>query len=92
MPSLDWNKVFEISWRILVFIVTIAIIVIVIVTTNWNRWEGGAAWQRTKDAYLEADLTPVTSKVAAGWGLCGRAHTNDEFVTAAPAEMARLRG
>jgi membrane fusion protein (multidrug efflux system) len=62
MPSLDWNKVFEFSWRILVFIVTIAIIVIV--TTNWNRWEGGAGWQRTNDAYLESDLTPVTSKVA----------------------------
>jgi membrane fusion protein, multidrug efflux system len=62
MPSFDWNKVFEFSWRILVFIVTIAIIVIV--TTNWNRWEGGAGWQRTNDAYLESDLTPVTSKVA----------------------------
>ncbi|MGA2191659.1 MAG: biotin/lipoyl-binding protein, partial [Steroidobacteraceae bacterium] len=35
-----------------------------IVTTNWNRWEGGAGWQRTNDAYLESDLTPVTSKVA----------------------------
>src|ERR1700732_2062265 len=58
MPSVDWNKVFEFSWRILVFIVTIAILVIV--TTNWNRWEGGAGWQRTNDAYLESDLTPVT--------------------------------
>jgi membrane fusion protein (multidrug efflux system) len=62
MPNVDWNKVFEFSWRILVFIVTIAIIVVV--TTNWNRWEGGVGWQRTNDAYLESDPTPVTSKVA----------------------------
>jgi membrane fusion protein (multidrug efflux system) len=62
MPAIDLNKVFEFSWRILVFVVTIAIILIV--TTNWNRWEGGVGWQRTNDAYLESDLTPITSKVA----------------------------
>src|SRR5271170_5678218 len=62
MATMNWNKLFEFAWRILVFIVTIAIIVIV--TTNWNRWEGGAGWQRTTDAYLESDLTPITSKVA----------------------------
>ena len=58
----DWNKIFEFTWRILVFLVAIAIIAIV--STNWNRWEGGEGWQRTNDAYLESDLTPITSKVA----------------------------
>jgi membrane fusion protein, multidrug efflux system len=58
----DWNKVFEFAWRILVFLVAVAIIVVV--STNWNRWEGGAGWQRTNDAYLESDLTPIASKVA----------------------------
>lgn len=58
---LDWNKIFEFTWRILVFLVAIAIIVIV--STNWNRWEGGEGWQRTNDAYLESDLTPIASKV-----------------------------
>jgi len=56
------NKIFEIAWRALVFIVAIAIIIIV--STNWNRWEGREGWQRTDDAYLEADLTPISSKVA----------------------------
>ncbi len=60
---LDWNRIFEFTWRILVFLVAIAIIAIV--STNWNRWEGGAGWQRTNDAYLESDLTPIASKVAA---------------------------
>jgi membrane fusion protein (multidrug efflux system) len=56
------NKIFEIAWRALVFIVAIAIIIIV--STNWSRWEGRQGWQRTDDAYLEADLTPISSKVA----------------------------
>jgi membrane fusion protein (multidrug efflux system) len=58
----DWNKVLEFTWRILVILVAVAIIGIV--STNWNRWEGGEGWQRTNDAYLEADLTPIASKVA----------------------------
>ena len=58
----NWNKVFEITWRILVFIVAIGIIVVV--TTDWTRWEGGAGWQRTNDAYLQADITPISAKVA----------------------------
>lgn len=59
---LDWNKVFEFTWRILVFIVAIAIIIVV--TTNWNRWEGRQGWQTTEDAYLQSDLTPISAKVA----------------------------
>jgi membrane fusion protein (multidrug efflux system) len=62
MDKLDWNKAFEFTWRILVFIVAIGILIVV--STNWTRWEGGAGWQRTNDAYLQADLTPISSKVA----------------------------
>jgi membrane fusion protein, multidrug efflux system len=61
-PKVDWNKVFEFAWRILVFIVAIGIIIVV--STNWTRWEGGTGWQRTNDAYLQADLTPIAAKVA----------------------------
>jgi membrane fusion protein, multidrug efflux system len=60
-PHIDWNKVFEFTWRILVFIVAIGIIIIV--STNWARWEGGVGWQVTNDAYLQADLTPIAAKV-----------------------------
>jgi len=56
-----WNKVFEFTWRILVFVVAIAIIVIV--STDWTRWEGAEGWQRTNDAYLQSDLTPISAKV-----------------------------
>src|SRR5271157_176940 len=60
--SIDWNKVFEFAWRILIFIVAVGIVIVA--TTNWTRWEGGAGWQRTNDAYLQADLTPISAKVA----------------------------
>jgi membrane fusion protein, multidrug efflux system len=59
---LDWNRIFEFAWRILVFVVAIAIIAII--STNWNRWEGSEGWQHTNDAYLESDLTPIASKVS----------------------------
>jgi membrane fusion protein, multidrug efflux system len=61
VPKVDWNRIFEFAWRILVFIVAIGIIIVV--STNWTRWEGGAGWQRTNDAYLQADLTPISAKV-----------------------------
>jgi membrane fusion protein, multidrug efflux system len=62
IPKVDWNKAFEFAWRILVFIVAMAIIIIV--STNWSRWEGGEGWQRTNDAYLQSDLTPISARVA----------------------------
>ncbi len=61
IPSINWNRVFELAWRILVFIVAVGIIIVV--STNWTRWEGGAGRQRTNDAYLQADLTPISAKV-----------------------------
>jgi membrane fusion protein (multidrug efflux system) len=61
IDEVPWHKVFEFGWRILVFLVAIAIIVIV--STNWTRWEGGEGWQRTNDAYLQSDLTPISAKV-----------------------------
>src|ERR1700734_3906282 len=62
IPKPDWNRIFEYAWRALVFVVAIGIIIIV--STNWNRWEGGSGWQRTNDAYLQSDLTPISAKVA----------------------------
>ncbi len=60
--SINWNRVFEFAWRILTFIVAVGIIIVV--STNWTRWEGGEGWQKTNDAYLQADLTPISAKVA----------------------------
>ena len=59
--SFDWRKWSEVAWRVLVFIIAIGILVIV--TTRWNRWQGGPGWQVTDDAYLQADITPIVAKV-----------------------------
>jgi membrane fusion protein, multidrug efflux system len=58
----ELNRLFEFAWRILVFVVAIGILIVVF--TNWNRWEGRAGWQATDDAYLQSDLTPIAAKVA----------------------------
>jgi membrane fusion protein (multidrug efflux system) len=59
--KIDWRLAPEVIWRALVFIVALSILVIV--TTRWNRWQGGAGWQTTDDAFLQADLTPIAAKV-----------------------------
>jgi membrane fusion protein (multidrug efflux system) len=41
----------------------VAIAIILIVSRNWSSWEGAAGWQRTNDAYLQTDLTPIVAKV-----------------------------
>ena len=30
----------------------------------WTRWEGGGAEQRTNDAYLRADMTPLSTRIS----------------------------
>jgi membrane fusion protein, multidrug efflux system len=52
----------DILWRTAIFLVAVA--VLIVISTRWNRWESEAAWQSTDDAYLQADLTPISAKVA----------------------------
>jgi membrane fusion protein (multidrug efflux system) len=60
--AIDWRLAPEVLWRTLVFVIALAILVIV--TTRWERWQGGAGWQSTDDAYLQSDLTPIAAMVA----------------------------
>lgn len=55
-------------------VVLLAIAVLVTITRNWNRWEGGRAEQVTNDAYVRGDLTPLSTKVA---GLVREVKVND---------------
>jgi membrane fusion protein (multidrug efflux system) len=38
--------------------------IVILITGNWNRWVGDRDWQSTDDAYVRADLTPLSTKVA----------------------------
>jgi membrane fusion protein, multidrug efflux system len=65
--ALSWDRFkavfrYDLVWRTLIFLVAVA--VLVVIATRWNRWEGSADWQSTDDAFLQADLTPIASKVA----------------------------
>jgi membrane fusion protein, multidrug efflux system len=38
--------------------------ILILITGNWNRWVGDRTWQSTDDAFVRADLTPLSTKVA----------------------------
>ena len=59
---IDWARTGEIAWRIAVFVV--ALVILVIILTRWNTWQGGAGWHATDNAYLQSDVTPVSVRVA----------------------------
>jgi membrane fusion protein (multidrug efflux system) len=50
-----------IAWRLLVF--AVAFVIIYVFATSWSRWDGAPGAQKTDDAYLQADLTPIGAKV-----------------------------
>ena len=35
-----------------------------VVAGNWDRWSGAARYERTEDAYMTGDLTPLSAKVS----------------------------
>jgi membrane fusion protein, multidrug efflux system len=51
----------DVIWRTAIFLA--AAVVLIVISTRWNRWESDAEWQSTDDAYLQADLTPISAKV-----------------------------
>jgi membrane fusion protein (multidrug efflux system) len=59
--TVDWRLAWEVLWRALAFVAAAAILVVV--TTRWNRWQGAPGWQRTDDAFLQSDLTPISARV-----------------------------
>jgi membrane fusion protein (multidrug efflux system) len=61
MLKRGWPIAPEVLWRTLAFAIAAAILLIVL--TRWDSWQGAAGWQSTDDAYLQADLTPLSAKV-----------------------------
>jgi membrane fusion protein (multidrug efflux system) len=59
---IHWPLSPEVTWRVLVFVAALAILIVV--TTHWDGWQGRVGWQTTDDAYLQSDLTPISAKVA----------------------------
>jgi membrane fusion protein, multidrug efflux system len=55
-------------------VLLLAIAIVVTITRNWNAWEGGRVEQVTNDAYVQGDLTPLSTKVP---GLVREVKVND---------------
>jgi membrane fusion protein (multidrug efflux system) len=51
-------------WLVPAAILLLAAGIILLITGNWNTWAGERASQKTDDAYVRADLTPLSTKVA----------------------------
>jgi membrane fusion protein (multidrug efflux system) len=60
--QVSWAHLGEALWRIAVFV--IALVILVIIITRWNRWQGGPGWHSTDNAYLQSDITPVSVRVS----------------------------
>src|SRR5215469_8131264 len=52
------------QWFVPAIILLLAAGILILITGNWNRWVGDRTWQSTDDAYVQADLTPLSTKVA----------------------------
>jgi membrane fusion protein (multidrug efflux system) len=59
----NWSTRFR-SWLIPLTIAVMATGLVVLLTGNWTAWTGARAAQTTDDAYVQADLTPLSTKVA----------------------------
>src|SRR5580693_2800318 len=61
-------------WLVPAIILLFACGIVILVTTDWNAWSAGRPVQETDDAYLHADLTPLSTKAA---GLVAKVAVSD---------------
>ena len=55
-------------------IVALAAAIVITITRDWNGWEGAKATQVTNDAYVQGDLTPLSTKIS---GIVREVKVND---------------
>jgi membrane fusion protein (multidrug efflux system) len=46
------------------FVLILAALILFGIIGGWNRWVGGTGWQKTDDAILRADITPLSTRVS----------------------------
>lgn len=47
-----------------VLVLLLAAAILFLIVTNWNAWAGSRGSQKTDDAYLRADITPLSTRVS----------------------------
>lgn len=68
-PQRSWSR-----WAVPAFVFLLAAILFLTITGKWGDWTAGASKQTTDDAYLHADLTPLSTKVS---GLVAKVNVSD---------------
>src|SRR5271168_3875796 len=76
------------QWLVPAIILLFAAGIVLLITRDWNAWAGGRAVQETDDAYLHADLTPLSTKVA---GLVAKVAVSDYQAVKAGDLLVELR-
>src|SRR5215470_16405412 len=75
-------------WLAPATILALAVAVIVVISGKWNTWESQREEQTTDDAFVRADLTPLSTKVA---GLVASVEVADYQPVKAGDVLVRLR-
>lgn len=57
-PKLRWRE-----WGIRLVVLLAAGVIVVLFATQWDRWIGNSTREETDDAYLQADITPLSAQV-----------------------------
>jgi membrane fusion protein (multidrug efflux system) len=76
------------GWGVAAAILGIAIALIFFLSTNWTAWASNGEEQKTDDAYLRADVTPLSTKAA---GLVASVEVSDYQPVKAGDLLVRLR-
>ena len=83
----SWSKRIR-SWLVPTTIMLIALALILFLSGNWKTWASERAQQTTDDAYVRADLTPLSTKAA---GLVASVEVADYQTVKAGDLLVRLR-
>ena len=62
-PRLTWTQRLK-HWLVPAIVLLMAGGIVSLIAGNWNTWTSDRVAQETDDAYLRADLTPLSTKVA----------------------------
>lgn len=76
------------GWMVAVAILGIAIGLVFVLSYNWTAWASNGEEQKTDDAYLRADVTPLSTKAA---GLVASVEVSDYQPVKAGQLLVRLR-
>ena len=58
----SWSRRLN-QWLVPAIILLMAAGIVLLITGNWNVWANEKRAQKTDDAYLQADVTPLSTKV-----------------------------